>query len=137
MFNIISKELNVNGNICEILEKYFQLSNKYEIQNAKGFDSKYDDYRDIDQEEKTDFINKQLYLLSFHKELSNLDSSKTQMDYDATSLYASAMWDEMSVYPEIETGFAFKPNMIDVYVETFNNQTFNQDGDESAILRIN
>ena len=26
--------------------------------------------------------------------------------------------------------------MNDVYVEAFNNQTFNQDGDESAILRI-
>ena len=23
VFNIISKELNVNGNICDILEKYF------------------------------------------------------------------------------------------------------------------
>ena len=27
--------------------------------------------------------------------------------------------------------------MKDVYVEAFNNQTFNQDGDESAILTIN
>ena len=26
--------------------------------------------------------------------------------------------------------------MNDVYVETFNNQTFNEDGDESAILTI-
>ena len=26
--------------------------------------------------------------------------------------------------------------MNNVYVEAFNNQTFNQDGDESAILRI-
>ena len=26
--------------------------------------------------------------------------------------------------------------MNDVYVEAFNNQTFNQDGDESAILTI-
>ena len=58
------------------------------------------------------------------------------MDYDATSLYPSAMWDEKSVYPKIETGFAFKPNMNDVYVEAFNNQTFNKDYDESAILTI-
>ena len=46
------------------------------------------------------------------------------------------MWDENSVYPKIETGFAFKPNMNGIYVEAFNNQTFNQDGDESAILTI-
>ena len=58
------------------------------------------------------------------------------MDFDATSLYPSAMWSENSVYPKMETGFAFKPNMNNVYVEAFNNQTFNQDGNESAILRI-
>ena len=36
-------------------------------------------------------------MLSIHKELSKLDSKKFQMDYDATSLYPSAMWDEVSV----------------------------------------
>ena len=46
------------------------------------------------------------------------------------------MWDEKSVYPKIKTGFAFKPHMNNVYVEAFNNQTFNQDGDESTILSI-
>ena len=55
VFNTISKELNINGNICEILEKYFELLNKYEKQNAKEFDSKYDDYRDIDQKGKNWF----------------------------------------------------------------------------------
>ena len=133
MFNIISKELNVSGNICEILEKYFDFLNKYEKQYTKEFDSKYDDYRDIDK--KTDYVNK-LNMLSFHKELSKLDSSKAHMDSDETSLYQSAMWDENSVYPKIETGFAFKPHMNHVYVEAFNTQTFNQDGDESAILPI-
>ena len=76
-------------------------------------------------------------MLPIHKELSKLDSNKTLMDYDATSLYPSAMWDEKSVYPKLETGFAFKPDMNDVHVEVFNNQTFSQDSDEYAILRIN
>ena len=49
------------------------------------------------------------------------------MDFDATSSFVSAMYDEISVYPKIETGFAFKPHMNDVYVKAFNNQTFNQD----------
>ena len=53
-------------------------------------------------------------------------------DFDASCLYPSA--NENSVYPKIETGFAFKPHMSIVYVEAFNNQTFNQDGDERAIL---
>ena len=63
VFNNISKELNVNGNIYEILDKYFKFSNKYEIQYVKEFDSKYDDSRDIDQKEKTDYINKKLNIL--------------------------------------------------------------------------
>ena len=52
VFKIISKELNVNGNICDILEKYFEFLGKFEKQNGKEFESKYDDYRDIDQKEK-------------------------------------------------------------------------------------
>ena len=136
VFNIISKELNVNGNICDTLEKYFEFLNKNEKQYTKKFDSNYDDYRDIDQKEKQKYVNKKLNMLSIHKELSKLNSNKTQTDFDATSLYPSAMWDESSVYPKIETGFAFKPHMNHVYVEAFNNQTFNEDGDESAILTI-
>ena len=136
VFIIISKELNVNGNICEILEKYCEFLNKYEKQYAKEFDSKYADYRDIDQKEKEKYVNRKLNMLSIHKELSKLDSNKTQLDFDATSLYPSAMWDEKSVYPKIETGFAFRPHMNDVYVKAFNNQTFNEGGDESAILTI-
>ena len=58
------------------------------------------------------------------------------MDYDTTSLYPSGMWDEKSVYPKKESGFAFKPDFNDVYVEAFNNQSFNQDGDEYVILGI-
>ena len=75
-------------------------------------------------------------MLSIHKDLSKLNSNKTQLDYDANSLYPSAMWDEKSVYPKIATGFDFKTDMNDVYVEAFNNQTFNEDGDESALLAI-
>ena len=136
VFNIISKELNVNGNICLLLEKYFKFLNKYERQCAKEVDSNYDPYRDFGQEEKIDYTNKKLNMLPIHKDLSKLDSNKIEIDYDASGLYPSAIWDEKSVYSKIETGFAFKPDMIDVYVEAFIIQTFNQDGDESAILKI-
>ena len=76
-------------------------------------------------------------MLLFHEELSKLGLNKTQMDFDATSSYHSAMWDQNSAYPKIECGFASKPDMNDVYVEAFNNQTLNQVGDECAILKIN
>ena len=44
----------------------------------------------------------------------------------------SAMYDENSIYPKIETGFAFTSDMNDELVKEFNNQTFNK----SAILKI-
>ena len=86
VFNIISKELNVNDNECEILEKYFEFLNEHEKQYAEEFDSKNDDYRDIGQKEKTDYMNKKPNIVTIHKELDNLYSNKTQMDFDATSL---------------------------------------------------
>ena len=35
------------------------------------------------------------------------------MDFDATSFYPAAMWDEQSFYPEIEAGFPFTIDMKD------------------------
>ena len=136
VFNIISKELNVNDNdnICEIVNKYFEYTNEQRRIIEDEYDSKFKDYRDIDEEERTEHINKELNKLPIHKKLQKLNVNDVMMDFDATSLYPSAMWDENSVYPKIETGFAFKPHMNKTYVEAFNNQTFNQDGDESAIL---
>ena len=138
VFNIISKELdiNVNGNVCEILDKYFEYTKKQRKIIEDEYDSQFNDHRDIDEEERTEHINKELNKLPIHKKLQKLNLNDVMMDFDATSLYPSAMWDENSVYPKIETGFVFKPHMNNVYVEAFNNQTFNQDGDESAILRI-
>ena len=43
------------------------------------------------------------------------------------------MWDERSIYPRIETGYAFTTDMNDELVGKFNNQTFTQG---SAILKI-
>ena len=36
------------------------------------------------------------------------------MDFDAKSLYPSAMWDEKSVYPKTDTGYHFEPHMNDI-----------------------
>ena len=54
-------------------------------------------------------------------------------DFEAVSLYPCAMWDENSIYPRIETGYAFTRDMNDELVEKFTNQTFIQG---SAILKI-
>ena len=99
---------------------------------CKYFDSKYEDYRDFKRKEKIDYNNKNLTCYHF----TNLDLHKAQMVFDARYLYPSAMWDKNSLYPEKESGVAFKQDMNDVFEEAFNNQTFNQIVSQSAILGI-
>ena len=92
------KQIDTNGNICEILDKSFEFLNKYNKLYAKEFDSKHDDCRDINQMEKIEFFNNNFAMLAIHKQLSKLDSNIIQLDFDATSLYPSAMWDKNSLY---------------------------------------
>ena len=138
VFNIISKELDINDNVkvCEILDKYFEYTNDQRKITEDEYDSQFNDYRDNDEEERTVHFNKELNKLPIHKKLQKLNLNDVMMDLDAKSLYPSAMWDENSVYPKIESGFAFTPHMNDVYVKAFNDQTFNEGGNESANLRI-
>ena len=76
--------------------------------NRKIFEYEYDshltDCRDNDEEERTEHINKELNKLPIHKNSRNLNLNDVMMDFDATSFYRSAMWDENSVYLEVETG---------------------------------
>ena len=81
----------------------------------------------------TNLVN---YQLPIHEKLQKVNPNDLMMDFDGTSLYPSAMWHEKYVYTKVEPGFAFKPHMNNVHVEAFNDQTFDQDGNESAILKI-
>ena len=103
VFNNISKELNVNGNdiVCEIVNKYFEYKNEQRKIIEDENDSQFNDYRDNNQEKSTEYINKELNKLPIHKKLQKLNLNDVMMDFDATSLYPSAMWDENSVYPKI------------------------------------
>ena len=136
VFKIMSQQLGVDDNICEILDKYFECTNKHRKILEDEYDSQYKDYRDIDQEKSTKYNNNKLSKLPIHEHLQKLNLNDVMMDFDVSSLYPSAMWDKNSVYPKIETGFASKPHMNKTYVDAFNNQTFNEDGNESAILKL-
>ena len=57
---------------------------------------------------KRSTLTKKLNMLPLHERLSKIHLNNTQMGFDATFHYPSAMWDEKSVYFKIETGFAFK-----------------------------
>ena len=65
--------------------------------------------------------------------LKQLSLTDFLWDFDATSLYASALWVEKSINPRIETVYAFTKYMNDELVNKFNNQTFTRG---SALLKI-
>ena len=41
--------------------------------------------------------------------IEKLDLDNVMMDFDATTLFPSAMFDENSVYPKLRSGFEFEP----------------------------
>ena len=133
ILKIINKELAVKGTVYDTIEAYMEYKNKHFKIFEKEYEDQFDDYRDEDIEEKEKYINEKLSELRLHKIIKRIELIHLLWDFDATSLYPSAMWDEKSIYPRIETGYSFTRDMNDELVEKFNNQTFFQG---SAILKI-
>ena len=110
---------------------------KYKNEHFKFFEKEYEnqfsDHRDENIDDKEKYINEKLSDLPIHQLKKQLKIIELLWDFDCVSLYPSAMWDKSSIYPKIEAGYAFTPDMIDELVEKFNNQSLTQ---ESAILKI-
>ena len=130
---ILSRELGVKGNIYDIIEENLRYKKKHYEIFEKEYESQFNDYRDENEEEKDRYNNKKLGELRLHKLIQRIELIHLLWDFDAVSLYPSAMWDEKSIYPRIETGYAYTRDMNNELVEKFNNQTFTQG---SAILKI-
>ena len=60
-----------------------------------------------------EYINRKLSELPIHQLLQGLSLVDLMRDYDCVSLYRSAMWDSKSIYPRIETVYAFTKDMKD------------------------
>ena len=133
ILKIINRELAVKGTVYDIIDAYMEYKNKHFKIFEKEYEDQFDDYRDENVEEKEKYINEKLSNLRLHKMIKRIELIHLLWDFDAVSLYPSAMWDEKSIYPRIETGYAFTRDMNDELVEKFNNQTFTQG---SAILKI-
>ena len=68
-----------------------EYTNKQKKLKEEEFDSEFKDYRDNDEEERTEHINRELNKLPKHKKLQKLNLKVVMMDFDATPLYPSAM----------------------------------------------
>ena len=88
----------------------------------KEYEDQFNDYRDENVEDKEKYINEKISNLRLHKIIKRIELIHVMWDFDAVSLYPSAMWDPKSLYPKIETGYAFEKHMNNELVEKFNNQ---------------
>ena len=71
----------------------------------------HNDYRDENADEKEKFVNEKLSKLPIHQLKIQIKLDELLWDFNAVSLYPSAMWDESSIYPRIERGYAFTKDM--------------------------
>ena len=133
ILKIINKELAVKGTVYDTIEAYIEYKNKQWNIFEKEYENQFNDYTDEDKEGKEKFINEKLSNLRLHKIIKRIELIHLIWDFDAVSLYPSAMWDEKSIYPRIETRYAFMRDMNDELVEEFNTGNFTQ---VSAILKI-
>ena len=69
VFNIISTELKGNGNICENLDKFSEITNKHGKILEDEYDSQFEGYRDINKDESEEYVNDKLRKLSIHEKL--------------------------------------------------------------------
>ena len=57
VFNITSSELSNNGDVCEILDMFFEFMSKHRKIIEDDYESQFEDYRDINQEVRSKFNN--------------------------------------------------------------------------------
>ena len=111
ILEIISKELNVKGNNYDKIEAYLNYKNEHFKNYEKEYENQFNDYRDENVEEKEKCINKKISQIPIHHIIKQIKLDEILWDFDANSLYPSAMWDENSIYPRIETGYAYTRDM--------------------------
>ena len=58
------------------------------------------DYRNITVDKKEKYINEKLSQLPIHQIIEQKNINELLWDFDAVSLYHSAMWDENSIYTQ-------------------------------------
>ena len=93
------------------MDKIFDFTNKHRKIIGNEKDSQFEDNRDVNQDEKAKY---ELSKLTIHDKIQKLDLDNVMMEFDDSSLYPGAMYDENSVYSKKESGFTFKQYMIKV-----------------------
>ena len=95
-----SRELSVEGKVYDNIEAYMKFKNEYLKIIKEEYQNNFDDCRIMDEEKMEKFISKILSELPNHKFLQQLSFKDLLWDFDAVSLYPSAMSDEKKYLSE-------------------------------------
>ena len=109
----LSEELKVEGIVYDIIEAYMKKKNEQFKIITEEYESKFDDHRRVDDEEKDKYINQKLGELPIHRFSQHLSLDVLIWYFDAVSLYPSARIDPETVYPRIQTGYTYTKDMND------------------------
>ena len=106
----------LNGDIessttYDIIEKFLYYTDQQKKIYAKESKGQIQDYRGIVIDEKHSNMNEKSSDLPVQQKLSQYDLSDLLIIFVATSLSSSAKWDDKSIYPKIETVYAFTIDM--------------------------
>ena len=99
----------------------------------KEYESKFNDCRKKNVDEEENYINEKLGGLPIHSLIKQIKLFELLWDFDAVTLYPSAIWDEKSNHCRIETGYAYTEDMNEELVENFNTGNLTKG---RAILKI-
>ena len=93
ILEIINKELAVKGNVYNTIEAYVEYKKQHFKIFEKEYENQFNDYRKENVEQKEKYINEKLSKLRLHQLIKQIKLGELLWDFDATSLYPSAMWD--------------------------------------------
>ena len=85
----------------DIIEAHLDEINKHLETMRKDCESNFDDFRDIDEEEKEKYISEKLSKHPIHLLIKPINLDELLWDIDALGLYPSAIWEKKSIYPRI------------------------------------
>ena len=93
ILKVISEKLNDKGNTSDLIEAYLKYKNQQLKIFEKEYEKQFDEYRNINVEEKEKYINEKLSQLPAHQLIKQIKLDELLWDSEAVSLYPSAMWD--------------------------------------------
>ena len=110
----------------EAIPTYLKYIKSEEQRITEDINNELSDYRELSLKQTKKEIMKRLHALEISKKIKKVQLNDYLVSSDYTSLYPSAQADPRSIWPKIETSYAFEDYMNDSVCSLFNNKKFEE-----------